>query len=296
MAFAGRKVLARHFARMLKNESGTCLGEDIEALHKMRVATRRMRAALRIFGQYFQPETERMLRKGLKATGKALGRVRDWDVLLEKTRVYQGTQSLAEGDDQVLLVAFWSHKRLLARAKMLRYLDGDAYTRFKRDFTAFLNLPQTDLLSDDLPTSPVYQVAPGIIETCYQTVLSHQQLMHDPTVEQLHTLRIDFKRLRYTLEFFRSTLDDPVVNCIQQIKHVQDHLGDLNDASVALQRLQPLLAPTNNPLSDTVFVQAYYAARQKELADLVHTFEPVWIDFNRPEFRTNLDQSLRPLQ
>jgi len=46
MSEAGRKVLRTHFARMLANEAGTRLGEDIEELHDMRVATRRLRAVL----------------------------------------------------------------------------------------------------------------------------------------------------------------------------------------------------------------------------------------------------------
>lgn len=53
MSEAGRKVLRFHFGRMLEHEPGTRLGDDIEELHDMRVATRRMRSAFRVFTSYF---------------------------------------------------------------------------------------------------------------------------------------------------------------------------------------------------------------------------------------------------
>ena len=83
MSEAGRKTLRFHFRRMLHHEPGTRLGEDIEALHDMRVATRRMRAAFRVFGEYYDPKAVRPYLKGLKRTGRALGAVRDLDVFQE---------------------------------------------------------------------------------------------------------------------------------------------------------------------------------------------------------------------
>jgi len=50
MAEAARKTFTFHFQHMLYYEQGTREGEDIEKLHKMRVATRRMRAAFQVFG------------------------------------------------------------------------------------------------------------------------------------------------------------------------------------------------------------------------------------------------------
>jgi len=96
MAEAGRKVIGFHFARMLQHEPGTRLGEDIEELHDMRVATRRMRAALRIFGESFSKKKSKPIRKGLKETGQALGAVRDLDVFMEKLAQHRQTLPEAE--------------------------------------------------------------------------------------------------------------------------------------------------------------------------------------------------------
>jgi hypothetical protein len=83
MAEAGRKILRFHFAHMLSHEKGTLLGEDIEELHDMRVATRRMRAAFDVFGQYLKPKAVKKHLKRLRTAGRMLGRVRDLDVFME---------------------------------------------------------------------------------------------------------------------------------------------------------------------------------------------------------------------
>ncbi len=88
MSEAGRKTFRFHFRRMLYNEPGTRLGQDPEALHDMRVATRRMRAAFRVFGSYYD-ESVAPYEKGLKQTGGMLGTVRDLDVFRQKILDYR---------------------------------------------------------------------------------------------------------------------------------------------------------------------------------------------------------------
>ncbi|MEJ2326812.1 MAG: CHAD domain-containing protein, partial [Chromatiaceae bacterium] len=85
---AARKPLYFHFLRKLYHEPGTRLGEDIEELHDMRVATRRMRAAFQVFGDYLDMDKMKVFLKGLRRTGRALGAVRDLDVFWEKTQHY----------------------------------------------------------------------------------------------------------------------------------------------------------------------------------------------------------------
>ena len=73
LAEAGRKILRFHFARMLDREDGTRSGEDIEDLHRMRVATRRMRAAWRLFGDAYRHKAERRYVRELRAVAASLG-------------------------------------------------------------------------------------------------------------------------------------------------------------------------------------------------------------------------------
>src|ERR1019366_5309367 len=87
-AEAGRKVLRFHLARMLAREPGTRDGQDPEELHGMRVATRRMRAAWRVFGDAYRPEKTKAYRRRLRELAGLLGAVRDLDVLIEATEAY----------------------------------------------------------------------------------------------------------------------------------------------------------------------------------------------------------------
>ena len=93
MAEAGRKILRFHFKRMLANEAGTRKGDDIEALHHMRVATRRQRGAFRIVTPYFKRKAVRAFRDELRTLAERLGDVRDLDVLIEAAEGYRRRSS-----------------------------------------------------------------------------------------------------------------------------------------------------------------------------------------------------------
>ena len=74
VAEAGRKVMRFHLARMLAREAGVRSGKDLEDVHAMRVATRRQRAAWRVFGASFRPGRTKRYRTGLREIASRLGR------------------------------------------------------------------------------------------------------------------------------------------------------------------------------------------------------------------------------
>jgi CHAD domain-containing protein len=296
---AGRKVMAYQFAEVLRHEAGTRLGEDIEALHDMRVATRRLRAAFEVFEQAFDPKTVKAHLKGLRATGRALGRVRDLDVFMEKARRY--LDSLPEDHRQGLdpLLNAWGQDRETGREEMLAHLDSADYAAFKRKFAGFVTTPgegtQADAQDPALP-GLVRHVAPVLIYTRLAAVRAYEPLLDTASIEQLHALRIEFKKLRYTLEFFREVLGKEVKEVINGIKTLQDHLGDLNDAEVACQILRAFLDDWETRQLDLPVsarqnpepIVAYLAAKHAERHHLMVTFRPAWAVFDRPEVRNNI--------
>lgn len=296
MAEAGRKVLNFHFQRMLQKEADTRLGEDIEALHAMRVATRRMRAAFRVFKPYYQKDVIKQHRQGLKSTGRILGAVRDWDVLLKKTLDYYEALQPAENVGLKFLVEFWSHEREMAQNQLLAFLDGQDFHDFKLAFSEFVHVPSDELEAVNPKNWLVYKDAPPLIILRYEQVLAHEKNLLNPTVKQLHALRIDFKRLRYTVEFFHSTLSEGADFCIAEIKLLQDHLGDLNDADVALQWILKFLAEQKSSSVVVAGVEEFHKAKEAELHQWVDTFPQAWARFRQPEFRQNLDKALKELR
>ena len=297
MAEAGRKVLRFHFARMLAREEGARHGRDIEALHNMRVATRRMRAAFDVFGPWYRPRAMRPVLKGLRATGRALGRVRDLDVFMAQAQAYLGTLPAEERSGLEPLLEAWQARREQARTRMLAYLDGEAYARFVERFRAFLESADAGL-GKAHPRRParVRTAAPVLIYERLAHVLAYEPLLEQASIEQLHALRIAFKRLRYTLEFFREVLGPQAAAVLKDLKAMQDHLGDLNDADVACnllnrfladwdarQRTLPLRARQNpEPLV------AYLAVQHARRHHLMTTFPQAWQRTLRPAFRRSL--------
>ena len=125
VAEAGRKVLRFHLARMLAKEQGTRDGNDPEDLHAMRVATRRQRAAWRVFGDAFRGGRTKTYRRGLREIASRLGAVRDLDVLLEAADAYRADLPTTEQRALEPLLAGWRLHREDARRLLVRELDSD---------------------------------------------------------------------------------------------------------------------------------------------------------------------------
>jgi CHAD domain-containing protein len=299
MAEAGRKILKYYFAEMLAHEKGTKLGEDIEELHDMRVATRRMRSAFSVFGGYFRKRSIKNYLKGLRATGKALGRVRDLDVFMEKADRYLETREENTRLGLSPLIDDWAEERETDRKKMIRYLNSPEYQEFVQDFNEFVQTPGMgvrEARDDNMHLSLVQQAAPMLIYTSLASVRAYDVLIPTANIEQLHALRIEFKKLRYTVEFFRVVLGEESRAVIFDIKALQDHLGDLNDADVACKILGDFLTEWESkqmslPLRERKNpepVVEYLAAKHAERHTLMTSFPEAWNHFNRPEFRRNL--------
>jgi len=302
MSEAGRKVLRFHFERMLAREPGTRLGEDIEELHDMRVATRRMRSAFGVFSLYFDPDALQPFLKGLRRTGRALGSVRDLDVFMEKAQRYRDTLPEEEQSSLDPLLADWKGQREAKRAQMLEYLDGKKYERFVRGFGEFVVTEGAGALpapADKPVPHLVSHLVPGLIYNSYQVVRSYETALDGAPIETLHALRIDCKRLRYSLEFFREALGPEAEDTIEEVVIMQDHLGDLNDADVACSLLVGFLAgwarAEQRERINVSGVTRYLVAKQNDLRELIESFPAAWDNFNRPEVRRNLALSVSVL-
>jgi CHAD domain-containing protein len=233
-----------------------------------------------------------------------LGAVRDLDVFWQKTQHYLETLPPERQNDLEPLRAVWGTERERAREKMNAYLDSERYIQFKKQFGEFLQTPGAGALppfsKKGEPTpNRVRHVVPVLIYQRLAAVRAYDEWVigEDIPLERLHQLRIAAKRLRYTLEYFQEVLGPEAKDAIKEIKGLQDHLGDLQDAVVASNLLrdfmtwgtwghtqikesvalpsEPIVAPG---------VAAYLAARQIELQRLVETFPQVWAQIQSPDF------------
>ena len=299
LAEAGRKVLRFHFARMLAKEAGTRSGEEIEDLHGMRVATRRMRAAWRVFGDGFRPRRTKRLRDRLRVVAGRLGAVRDLDVLLEAAVEYQAGLPPAEAAAFEPLVAAWRDEREVARIVLLRELDSPDYVRLVEDYRVFVVAEGEAALAPASPVSPhrVRDTAGSRIWLAYEQVRAYESVLRWADIETVHQLRIAAKWLRYTLEFFREALGPEVDQLIPRVVALQDHLGWLHDADVTIALTRQFLVANAGTLTreETHVIGTYLAGRERELARLRRTMGVPWRGVSGIPFRRLLGRAVSGL-
>jgi triphosphatase len=274
VAFA---VLRTQFAEMRGHEPGTRLGEDPEELHDMRVPTRRMRAAMKVF-EGALPERAGWLREELRWVAQALGEVRDLDVQIERFQAWKGEadEEVSGFLDRILTI---THKRRTeARKNMLETLDSVRYERLLSSFAEMLRLGQAAELEleqangKDYTGEAVTAAAPALVSDRYRKWRkAAKRLDESSSPEAFHDVRKKGKRLRYTLEFVADVYGKPVQKLVKPLKALQDDLGDHQDAVVTAAYLRELGTKTGEARvpRGVAFTMGVYAERcTREAKDL----------------------------
>lgn len=305
---AARKTLRFHFSRMLRHESGTIDGTDIEELHDMRVAVRRLRAAVQLFRPYLPKKQAALLRKDLRRLGRALGPARDCDVMLANLASYRAGLPAPAQAALAPLVRQWRKQRNRARREMLNFLASKRYRQLKERIGLLLE-PSGPLqaVSDKKNGQPAHSVplvaaeTPLLLTRRYEQLLTYGPSLHGASIETLHALRIDCKRLRYALEFLRETLPPQAHAAIEDLKQAQDHLGDLHDAYVAGRVLRKLMQKWQDGQEESLVPPAARAALGEylgycdELARAnAHTFPAIWERLTGQDFSRRLHEIMSP--
>lgn len=300
MVEAGRKAIAFHFAQMLAHETGARLGEDIEAVHDMRVATRRMRSAIRVFKPFFKTKAIEPFMLELRRIARALGEVRDLDVFIDKAQIFADEHP--EHDLTPLLKA-WRKQRKRARRSLIAELDSERFAKFSKVFAKFLSKAGKGAKALPKKSDPtdyeVRHVAPGLIFACYDQIAAYESHLDGASLNTLHALRIDFKRFRYTLEYFEEVLGPEARQIINEVKTMQDHLGNLNDTQVVRASLRAFIAKNKRKAKakrpDINGVKAYNKAKRAEQNHLLNTFPAAWKNFMRDDVRHKLEAAVAAL-
>ncbi|UCF68425.1 MAG: CHAD domain-containing protein [Acidobacteriota bacterium] len=225
---------------MLANEDGVRRDLDVEFLHDFRVAGRRIRSALTQVPGVFPDVPATAFKDGLAWLARFTGPLRDLDVYLLELPSYRS--SLLPEDREALdpFERFLRQRRERALRSVIEALDTTRYGKLISDWRAFLDgeLPADG--SGLNATRPIGEIAAERITRRFRKAVKRGRAIDDGTPANVfHRLRIDCKKLRYLMEFFRSLYRVEAINpLIRELKRFQDNLGLFNDYEVQQHALR----------------------------------------------------------
>jgi CHAD domain-containing protein len=273
-------ALAASVARLVTHDPGVRLGEDPEAVHQARVATRRLRSDLRTFGDLVDGIWASSLRDELQWLGAALGAVRDADVLL--ARLVAKVERLPAHDRPVAqpVLDRLRADRERARSELLEAMRTHRYLTLLDRLAAASHSPE---LSEDAEKTADTLVA--LVRMPWARLAeSVEALQGDPPDEALHEVRKDAKRVRYAAEAVAPVVGKPARRFARAVTGLQDVLGEHQDAVVAEQWLRNALL-TASP--GETFVIGQLAAMERADAHAARAeWAEVWRGTRRKKLRT----------
>ncbi len=253
---------------MQQNEQGVIEDRDTEFLHDLRVAVRRTRSALALIKDVLAPELSDRFKKEFRYVGQITGPVRDLDVYLLSEDDYKARlpERLQEG-----LGYFFEDlavRRKREQRTLVRSLRSPRYKQILIDWQQILD-PQGDLAAGKNGGIPIGILAGKIIHKRFRRILRDGRKIHQGTPDcELHRLRIEGKKLRYSLEFFASLYDqEQMKQLIRQLKILQNNLGDFNDLSVQQEMLAGYLSQIRPGTKKSRELAAAIGGLMTDLAD-----------------------------
>lgn len=229
-----RHVLGPSVDELRRNDPGVRAGTDPEAVHRFRVATRRLRSDLRTFRRFLATEPTGELRDELKWLGGAVGPVRDLDVLRSRFADVGVDLSGADRPGVAAVLDRVASERHEARALLLDALRTDRYDALVTGLVSFAAHPTTDPGVGKAGHRPVLDHAPKLVKHRWKQLASAVDAAGSaPTDEDLHRIRIAAKRCRYAAEAVAPVVGQRATRFAARVEGVQTVLGAVHDTVVA---------------------------------------------------------------
>jgi len=238
--------------------AGVKESEDIEYIHRMRVASRRLRAALPLFRTCFPDKQYGKWMRELTRITRALGDARDADVQI--AFLQKSLKKLQKGPDpgkkntvdnpqstepaiRFLLLGL-QKKRSALQKRVLSTIAGleksHITDEMRQVFDAMITRPRATRKKPPLYGIP--PVAALRIGKRLSTLLSYEPwVIHPEAVAEHHATRIAAKKLRYTMEIYGSLYRNNLEKPLARVKKIQEILGDIHDCDVWIDQITLLL-------------------------------------------------------
>jgi triphosphatase len=228
-------------AHLLANDRIVRRAPDPDAVHQMRVALRRLRAAITLFKEVARDTEVDAVKTELRWITNALGSARDLDVYLDTILLPEQERS-EHNPDLDRIVAEVRAKRDEAYAALATALRSPRYTRALLDTAGWIEAgPWLSAGKDAPPAQPAIDLARAQLKRRWRSVRRSLKHVRAMSPEERHEVRIAIKKLRYGSEFFSTLFRKQDVKrherkALQAFEALQEALGKLNDIAVAAER------------------------------------------------------------
>lgn len=237
-----RAVLSHGLAHLQANEEGVRLGEEPEFVHQTRVATRRLRSALKVFAPLLPPGKERFWREELRWLCDALDGARNWDVFVIRT-----LPAICAMLPQELALEWLSRhaaeERNAQRARAREALESPRYQTLVLELAAWLasprwHAPAAPGVNKDMPAT---DFGARILSRRHRRLKKGGKDLLRMDSGGRHQVRIAAKKLRYAAEFLAPCFEGRRARrYLKALENLQDVLGDLNDEATTAMLMQQL--------------------------------------------------------
>jgi triphosphatase len=282
-----QKILADQHRRFLEQLPGVRQDLDTEFVHQARVATRRMRSAVRLFQGAMPEKTASYLAEELKWLGALLGAVRDLDVFLLNLSRFREQIIRFPGRKKKAFENWAERHRRLPLKALVEGLDSRRFRNFEGRFSRLIQKTPPAHPRAPLARKPIREMAPMIITEHLDAVLGKgQEALAKPKLKRFHLLRIESKRLRYALEFLAPAYGGALDPLVSKTVEIQDCLGELQDTVFTRKYIDALYEDWKRKLVDPelVFILGEIYQLQGEIARARREkFEKIWERFSSAE-------------
>lgn len=286
---AAREIFGQLLDIIRQNEQGTVGDIDSEFLHDFRVAIRRTRSGLSQIRGIFPPDDVDKFKNAFADLQRQTNDLRDLDVYLMDAPTYR--QLLPEQLRPAIepVFAHLQSERKKALRKVRRALNSSEYVELLNDWQRYLKYAQPEVAPNAV--MPAVELAKQRIYKRYRRVIKDGKAIGtDSPDEQLHTLRIDCKKLRYLLEFFESLFPaGEVKQLIKQLKKLQDNLGKFNDLSVQIDTLYNwlnLFSKKGSGVQTVAAIGSLIGTLSERKRQMRATFHDTFAQFSSQEIRS----------
>ena len=256
---------------LVRHDAGARLAADPENLHELRVASRRLRAFLRIARPLVDAAWAEGVASPLRRLGRASGDARDLDVLLEHLQDQAATLDEADRTGAEELIRAARAERDQLQAELVATLDAPEH----RGLLDTLGLPVE--AAAEAPSTTLEQLASSELAGLLARV---RKLGRSPADAQLHALRIRVKRVRYATELHGRPGSGQARRVIAAAVYLQDLLGEHQDAVRAEERLRALALRLGRP--EAAFAAGRLAERQARRREALRQRLPrAWRELRR---------------